>query len=268
MSPPEVRGRLTAQSVPGGHVSTEPPALPRPWSCSRHLQQQVGPSQVSWCPLWTIDPEALVLIGPPREKRPHGPEESKRSLEKEQQRRSSPRRRCGSSEESAAPEESAPPPDWSHDSPWTRSRGRAAVEEQGAAGPEDTLRRRASSQNHQEPEEKKKRSSSTAEQELSHQQGATSTPELLEDSQSQQAEPAGGATEHQNPAQPVGRSLTSPSSFFSFFSWWCPPPAATGSHERVSYCGSSLHFLFPESNLAISAFTIQQLQHDCCTRSC
>lgn len=200
-----------ARSVPGGHVSTEPPAPPRPWSCSRHLQQQVGPSQVSWCPLWTIDPEALVLIGPPREKRPHGPEESKRSPEKEQQRRSSPRRRCGSSEESAAPEESAPPPDWSHDSPWTRSRGRAAVEEQGAAGPEETLRRRASSQNHQEPEEKKKRSSSTAEQELSHQQGATSTPELLEDSQSQQAEPAGGATEHQNPAQPVGRSLTSPS---------------------------------------------------------
>lgn len=140
----------------------------------------------------------------------------------------------------------------------------AAVVEQGAAGPEDTLRRRASSQNHQEPEEKKKRSSSTAEQELSHQQGATSTPELLEDSQSQQAEPAAGATEHQNPAQPVGRSLTSPSLFF-FFSRWCPPAAATGSNERVSYYGSSLHFLFPESNLAISTFTIQQLQHDCCT---
>ncbi|XP_075872666.1 uncharacterized protein LOC142882069 isoform X4 [Nelusetta ayraudi] len=175
-----------------------------------------------------------------REKRPHGPEASKRSLEKEQQRRSSPRRRCGSSEESAAPEESAPPPDWSHDSPWTRSRGRAAVEEQGAAGPEETLRRRASSQNHKEPEEKKRRSSSTAEQELSHQQGATSTPELLEDSQSQQAEPAGGATEHQNPAQPVGTEFVRP--VVGYFCHLCQVIFADEDEAKGQHCSSPAHY--------------------------
>lgn len=62
VSPAEVRSHLMAPSVPGGRVA-EPPALPKPWSCSRHLQPKVGPHWVSWRLLCTSDPEALILIG-------------------------------------------------------------------------------------------------------------------------------------------------------------------------------------------------------------